>query len=301
VLRGGGQDQWYAKIKEAVILSLISGKTNALTQSSKTYVVYLNGQYWGVYFLQEKRNEGWVAQVEGVEDPDAINLLYGSGLKWIKNGTNEGYVELYNYYTTHDMSLKENYDYLAQRLDTDSYMDLIINQIYVANSDYNNLEFYQVPGGKWKQIFYDMCWSFREPEHNTLEKRRSEEVSGSSLFNSLLSYQPWREAFLKRFAWSMENFYTTDYFIGVIDEVAASVASEMPAERAKFTDTKTNWENAVEKMRTFAKQRPNEMLKQLKSQLGVSGSTLRGYFSFTDEQLKSGFNLSDEQMSSLFG
>ena len=301
VLRGGGQDQWYAKIKETVILSLISGKTNALTQTYKTYVVYLNGQYWGVYFMEQKRNENWVAQVEGVDNPDAINLLYGSGLKWIKNGSNEGYKDLYGYYTTHDMSVKENYDYLAERLDTDSYMDLIINQIYVANSDYNNLEFYQVPGGKWKQIFYDMCWSFREPPHNTLERRRADDVSGSSLFNALLSYQPWREAFLKRFAWTMENFYTTDHFISVIDEVAASVASEMPAERAKFTDTKTNWEDSVETLRTFAKQRPNEMLKQLKSQLGVSGPTLRGYFDFSDEQMKTGFNLSDEQMSSLFG
>ncbi len=301
VLRGGGQDQWYAKIKEAVILSLISGKTNALTQTYKTYVVYLNGQYWGVYFLEQKRNENWVAQVEGIDNPDAVNLLYGSGLKWIKNGTNEGYIDLYNYYTTHDMSLKENYDYLAQRLDTDSYMDLIINQIYVANSDYNNLEFYQVPGGKWKQIFYDMCWSFREPSHNTLERRRADDVSGSSLFNALLSYQPWKEAFLKRFAWTMENFYTTDHFISVIDEVAASVASEMPAERAKFTDTKTNWEDSVETMRKFAKQRPYEMLKQIKSQLGISGATLRGCFDFSDEKMKSGFTLSDEQMSSLFG
>ncbi len=301
VLRGGGQDQWYAKIKEAVILSLISGKTNALTQTYKTYVVYLNGQYWGVYFLEQKRNENWVAQVEGIDNPDAVNLLYGSGLKWIKNGTNEGYIDLYNYYTTHDMSLKENYDYLAQRLDTDSYMDLIINQIYVANSDYNNLEFYQIPGGKWKQIFYDMCWSFREPSHNTLERRRADDVSGSSLFNALLSYQPWKEAFLKRFAWTMENFYTTDHFISVIDEVAASVASEMPAERAKFTDTKTNWEDSVETMRKFAKQRPYEMLKQIKSQLGISGATLRGCFDFSDEQMKSGFTLSDEQMSSLFG
>ena len=99
----------------------------------------------------------------------------------------------------------------------------------------------------------------------------------------------------------METFYTTDHFISTIDEVAASVASDMPAERATFTDTKTNWEDSVETMRQFAKQRPYEMLKQLKSEFGLSGSTLRGYFDFSDEQMKSGFNLSDEQMSSLFG
>ena len=68
VLRNGGQDQWYAKIKEAVVLKILDGKTNCLAQSYKTYVVYINGKYWGVYFLEEKRNEDFIAQHEGVED-----------------------------------------------------------------------------------------------------------------------------------------------------------------------------------------------------------------------------------------
>lgn len=305
VLRGGGQDALYAKIKEATIQSLIGGKTNVLSQSYKTYVVYLNGEYWGVYFMQEKRTEDFVAQHENVADPDSINLVVGSGTssdsRHLINGTNEGYKELLSFASSHDMSVKENFEHVAEQLDTDSFMDCMINQIYLANSDYYNMEFYQVPGGKWKQIFYDMCWSFREPDHPTLERRRADDVCASTMFNALLSYEPWKKAFLQRFAWSMENFYTTEHFISVIDEVANSVASEMPAERAKFTDAKTDWETAVEGMRTFAKKRPYEMLGQIKSVLGISGSTVRGYFDFSDEQMKSGFNLSDEQMSSLFG
>lgn len=301
VLRNGGQDQWYAKIKEAVILKILDGKTNCLVQSYKTYVVYLNGDYWGVYFLEEKRNEDFIAQHEGVEDPNSINVLSGSGLNYVLNGTNEEYKDLYEFITTHDMSVKENHEYLAERLDTDSYMDLMVNQVYVANSDYYNLQFYQVPGGKWKQIFYDMCWAFNDPDHPTLSRRRDDDVGGSSMFNALLAYEPWKKAFVERFAWTMENLYTTDQFINVIDEVAASVASEMPAERAKFTDYKRDWDKEVESMRTFAKERPYHVLSQIKSVLGVSGSTLRGCFSFTDEQMKSRFNLSDEQMQNLFG
>ncbi len=301
VLRNGGQDQWYAKIKEAVILNILNGKTNCLTQSYKTYVVYLNGEYWGVYFLEEKRNEDFIAQHEEVEEPNGINVLSGSGLNYVLNGTNEEYKKLYEFITTHDMSVKENHEYLAERLDTDSFLDLMVNQVYVANSDYYNLQFYQVPGGKWKQIFYDMCWAFREPDHSTLSRRRDSDVGGSTMFNALLAYEPWKMAFVERFAWSMENFYTTDNLISVIDEVAASVAAEMPVERAKFTDYKRDWDTEVESMRTFAKERPYQVLLQIKSVLGVSGSTLRGYFSFTDEQMKSGFNLSDEQMQNLFG
>ena len=305
VLRDGGQDALYAKIKEATLLKLLGGQTNALMQAVKPYVVYLNGQYWGVYFMEEKRSVDFVAQHENVADPSAINLVVGSGRsndsRHLKNGTNEGYKALMDFASTHDMSVKENFDHVAAEFDTDSFMDVMINQIYVSNTDDYNMEFYQVPGGKWKQIFYDMCWSFNKPSHETITFRKSSDTCGSTMFNALLAYGPWKEAFVKRFAWTMETFYTVDHFVGVIDEMANSIASEMPAERAKFTDAKKDWDGAVEGMRTYAKQRPYEMLKQIKSVLGVSGSTLRSYFDFSDDQMKSGFNLTDEQMSSLFG
>jgi hypothetical protein len=149
------------------------------------------------------------------------------------------------------MSLKDNFDYIAARLDTDSFMDEMINEIYVGNSDYYNMEFYQVPGGKWKQIFYDFCWTF-QTDHETLSKRLASSTCGSTMFNALLDYAPWKEAFLKRFAWTMENIYTTDNVLNAINQVADSVASEIPAERAKFSDYVRDWNGEVEKMRTFA-------------------------------------------------
>ena len=121
------------------------------------------------------------------------------------------------------------------------------------------------------------------------------------MFNAMLAYEPWKQAFIERFAWTMENIYTVDRFVGVIDEIADSVAAEMPAERAKFTDTSGNWEERVEGLRTFAKQRPANVLMQLKSEFGLSGLQLRGYFSFSDEQLMSAFNLSESQLQSIFG
>ncbi|MGI5850086.1 MAG: lamin tail domain-containing protein [Christensenellales bacterium] len=302
VLRNGGQDQLYSKIKEAVVLSLVKGQINCLTQDYDPYVVYLNGEYWGVYFLQEKRSENFVAQHEGAKDANSINVLYGSGLNYIINGTNSEYKELYNYVISHDMSLKESFDYVAKRFDTDSFMDLMINQIYLANSDYNNLQFYQVPGGKWKQIFYDFCWSFRESSHQTLLARMNPDNGGSTMFNALLKYKPWKQAFLERFAWAMETTYPTDRVLSTIDGVAGAVASEMPAERAKFTDIKKpDWDAEVEKMRAFAKERPASMLAQIKSVFNMSGSQLKSLFSLSDEQLKSAFYLSDSQMQSLFG
>jgi hypothetical protein len=276
ILRDGGQDATLAKIKEAVELNLVKGNINCLIQAVKPYVVYLNGEYWGVYFMEEKRNKYFVAQHEKVENPDSINLLLGSGLNYIKNGTNKEYKSLMSYVGSHDMSQKENFDYVAERLDTDSFMDLMINQVYIGNSDYANLEFYQVPGGKWKQIFYDFCWTF-QVDHPTLEKRLAETTTGSTMFKGLLAYKPWREKFLERFAWALETIYPTDRVLKAIDDMADAVASEIPAEHEKF-NIANSWEKNVEKMRTFAKDRPAKIRAQIKSYFKLSDSEMEKIF-----------------------
>ena len=40
-----------------------------LTQAAEPCVVYINGKYWGIYYLMEKRNKYMVAQAEGITDP----------------------------------------------------------------------------------------------------------------------------------------------------------------------------------------------------------------------------------------
>lgn len=205
ILRQGGQDQNIGKIKEAVTLSLVEGQgMRFLTQALKPYVLYLNGEYWGVYFMMEKRSEHFIAQHEGVEDPDNMNVLWATSR--VVQGSNEEYNALLEYVSTHDMSQKENFDYIAARVDTDSFMDEMICEIWVANSDYGNMEFYQLlPEGKWKQIYYDFCWTFGssaypDASHPTVQRRMADDVTGSTLFNGLLAYKPWRDAFIERFS-----------------------------------------------------------------------------------------------------
>ncbi len=273
-LRQGGQDSNVAKIKEATILSLVEGQGfNFIYQAFKPYVLYINGEYWGVYYMQEKRNEDFIAQHEGVSDPDSMNIMKASSI--LVQGSKKEYGELISFVDSHDMSLKENFDYIAQYVDTDSFMDLIINQIWIANSDYANLEYYQIlPDGKWKQIFYDFCWTFRLTDdptgHQTLSARMNMKRAGSSLFNGFLDYKPWFDAFIERFAWTMDEVYDTDRVLAEIDNQANLIADEMPAERETFGGTVRNWEINVENMRKFARSRNKDIVAQLKATFNLS-------------------------------
>lgn len=273
ILRQGGQDQKLAKIREMVLLDLVEGKgLNVITQAYKPYVVYINGEYWGVYFMMEKRNKYFIAAHEQAPDEDNINVMKAYSI--LMQGSRDGYLNLMDYINKNDMSKKEHFDYVAARIDTDSVMDLMINQIYIANSDHANLQFYQVlPDGKWKQIYYDFCWSFgntsgRE-EHPTLTQRMTS-YTGSTLFTGLLSYKPWKDAFIERFAWTLKEIYNTERVIDYIDKWCDLIKDEMTAEREKFGGSYTNWETHVDRMREFARKRPAVIVRQLKDAFSLT-------------------------------
>jgi len=277
-LRQGGQDQNIAKIKEATLLSLGEGQGyNFLNQAVKPYVLYINGQYWGVYYMQEKRNEEFIAQHEGVADPDSMNIMKASTL--VLQGSNAEYKDLIRFVDNSDMSSKENFDYIAQYIDTDSFMDLMIHQIWIANSDYGNLQYYQIlPDGKWKQIYYDFCWTFRDVEgplgHETLKYRRDMSKTGSSLLNGLLKYKPWRDGFIEKFATAMVQVYSSERVLTEIEKQVDLIADEMPAERAKFGGTVSNWETNLDRMREFARLRNGQIVRQLKAAFSLSAEQI---------------------------
>ena len=94
------------------------------------------------------------------------------------------------------------------------------------------------------------------------------------MFNGLLSYQPWRDAFIERMAWALKEVYNPDRVLEAIDTIYDLIADEMPAEREKFGGTMANWEGHVDSMRDFARKRGANIVQQFKDK-----------FSLTSEQI----------------
>ena len=71
--------------------------------------------------------------------------------------------EVIRYCATHDMTQKENYDYLCSVVDMDSLIDWAIIEGYSANADVQqNLRYFRsTENGKlWQYAFYDLDWAF---------------------------------------------------------------------------------------------------------------------------------------------
>lgn len=294
VLRAGAQDQNRSKIRDELASGLLEGTDiNILYQAYRPTVLYLNGEYWGVYFMKEKRNRFFVAQHENTENN--VDLAIGKGFKQRSYGDNSDWVSLYEYATSHDLSSAEAYAYVSERMDVDSFRDYMIAEIYNGNTDTYNFQYYRLKGGKWKFIFYDFCWGFQSPGHETLAFRMGKtpsDVCSAKLFAAMLQNKGWRDSFCRRFGELLNTAFAPERVSALIEELYGYVEPEIKREREKFNkDTfmgvrqpRTNlgsyegFQSEISKLKDFAQKRPEEIKRQLQSNLGLSDSYMKEVF-----------------------
>ena len=294
VLRAGAQDQNRSKIRDELASGLLEGTDiNILYQAYRPTVLYLNGEYWGVYFMKEKRNRFFVAQHENTENN--VDLAIGKGFKQRTYGDNSDWVSLYEYATSHDLSSAEAYAYVSERMDVDSFRDYMIAEIYNGNTDTYNFQYYRLKGGKWKFIFYDFCWGFQSPGHETLAFRMGKtpsDVCSAKLFAAMLQNKGWRDSFCRRFGELLNTAFAPERVTALIEELYGYVEPEIKREREKFNKdtfmgvkqpntnlgTYEGFQSEISKLKEFAQKRPEEIKRQLQSNLGLSDSYMKEVF-----------------------
>lgn len=294
VLRAGAQDQNRSKIRDELASGLLEGTDiNILYQAYRPTVLYLNGEYWGVYFMKEKRNRFFVAQHENTENN--VDLAIGKGFKQRSYGDNSDWVSLYEYATSHDLSSADAYNYVAERMDVDSFRDYMIAEIYNGNTDTYNFQYYRLKGGKWKFIFYDFCWGFQSPGHETLAFRMGKtpsDVCSAKLFAAMIQNKGWRDSFCRRFGELLNTAFAPERVSALIEELYGYVEPEIKREREKFNKdtfmgvkqpntnlgTYEGFQSEISKLKDFAQRRPEELKRQLQSNLGLSDSYMKEVF-----------------------
>lgn len=295
VLRCGAQDQANGKIRDEFSIAVLKGyDVNFLYQDFKPYILYINGRYWGVYFMREKRNRFFVAQHEGTTNAMDLDLIKSETRA--NHGTVDNWRSLMQYVRTHDLTVKEHYDYIADNIDLDSFMDYMICEIYVGNTDYWNCQMYRMygEGHKWRFIYYDFCWGWDYTQHKTLYARRQSAQPYSDLFNALLKRQDWRDAFIRRFAELMNTVFEPNRILKILEEMDAYVSPEIARERSIFNSPDSPYFDYVDPKNYSSVERYNNGIEYIKSFIKERPAIMK-------QQIKEEFNLSDAYMAEVFG
>jgi len=181
------------------ICSMIANRLNFESPESRPVVVYINGEYWGLYYLKERPNDRYIADYYGY-DKDDINIIE----HWdghAADGNNKNFLNLMQWLKKADLTDDAQYDSICKLIDIDCFIDYYCFQLYIENDDWphNNMRCWQNGNGKWRWISFDCDLCFDNP--NMLSKvifnLENQDIS-TVLFSKLLSNANFRDQFYKR-------------------------------------------------------------------------------------------------------
>jgi hypothetical protein len=281
VIRQSGQDATKSRFRDVLMTQLISA-SGVDYQANRPIVLYINGQYWGIYNIREKINAHFIANNHGIAVED-VNLLRANGAP--DHGVNVEYHRMVKFLRENDMSKKGNWQHIQQEMDVQNFIDYQFFQFYFANPDNGNIRFWKENGknGKWRWILYDMDWGFHDPTHPTLKFITNPEGTGASkafstsIITSLLANEEFKDLFLKRAAFHLNHTFRPERVLTTIHRLAARIEPEIERDRARWDRTKGKWEQQVGDLRKFAERRPKHARSQLKQFFGLSEEDMRAY------------------------
>ena len=129
---------------------------------SRPVALYLNGEYWGIYFLQEKIDERFLddhfnIDLEHCNIVGNWNGLAEYGRPFDANGDLIEFVNMMDWLENADLSQEDEYQHLCELIDIDNFTDYIILETFIANNDWpaNNMRCWKMDNGRWRWFFYD--------------------------------------------------------------------------------------------------------------------------------------------------
>ena len=275
VLRAGGQDAYGSKIRDEMITSLASQHLGLPVQRYRPVVLYINGEHWGIYFIREKLTDQYVAGNFGVYAED-VTLANWSG------SSCKPYRELQSYAKNHDLSQQEHYDYILSQINVDNYIDYIITQMWIANTDLGNVKFFKTPDMPWHWALFDTDLSFRRVSHTSVtnfmtKKIHIRDISSATLLIRMMKNPDFKDRFMKRMAWQLQNVWTEENVVNRINELQATLQADMAKECKRWGGSVSNWEKNLQSLRDFAAQRTPYVLDDLQSYFHFSDQKMREY------------------------
>ena len=179
-LRAGGNCAFTCKFND-IYWQELSSSLACETKASRPCVVYLNGEYWGLYVLEEDYSDDYFEDHHGVEkdevvvykgDAETYRLGYKLDEGTLPDGeTHESYFynDLNTFFRNHkSLEAQEDYDEFIKLVDPDSVRDYFLAEVWINNKwDWpgKNWSMWKTANanssnpyadGRWRFLFYDM-------------------------------------------------------------------------------------------------------------------------------------------------
>jgi gliding motility-associated-like protein len=229
-------------------------------------IVYINGQYWGLYEIREKASDADYTEYYYNQKEDEIDILSFWGGMIVRYGSTADWNNLYNYITNNSMAVQANYDVAESRIDVMSVIDHYIYNTYVVNSDWINWNSmwwrgFGNPGVKWKYIMWDMDnvydlgenfsgWPTTGYQADPCDLDNNFQNTGPNMghmdiFFALMENDGFKNLFITRYAELLNDPLTCPKIMAHLDSILNVITPEMPGQIGRWGGTIAEWQQHV--------------------------------------------------------
>lgn len=242
----------------------------------KPCVVYLNGQYWGVYEIREKADDADFTEYYDQQDKYNLQYLKTWGSTWEEYGAPNAapaWNSLRNYIQTNNMGNAANFHYVDSLLNWESLVDYFVLNSYIVSQDWLNWNTAwwrgMDPNGdhkKWRYTLWDMDATFGhyinytgipDPSANAdpcnVENLPNPGGQGhTEILEKLIDENPTvHQYYVTRYVDLVNTYFSCNYMNFLLDSMIAQIQPEMAAHIARWGGSMAQWQNNLQDLHDF--------------------------------------------------
>ena len=273
-----GQDYPISIFRDELFTSLARDTgDNILAQEDKFCVLYINGDYWGIYCLKEAFCETMIANHYGISE-DTVEIVQAP----VDNEQGTEILELIGYCWDNNMNDPEVWEYVSSQVDVDSIIDWMIMEAYSTNTDtQQNLRYFRSSelGGGWMFCYYDIDWGWYYNAQFSHVLSPNYQWQHMGLTKNMMENKEFRQRFLERLGELMETTLSDENVLARIDYYEQLLEPEIRRERARWGSSYEAWQGRVQEMRDFlANGHARKMVDALTRLIGLTRAERDTYF-----------------------
>ena len=253
LLLRAGQDQYETSMRNELSQRMAEkAASRAVYQRCLFCVLYMNGEYEGIYALEERPNASLYAAWAKV-DLDSVEIFEAPAPY-----QSEFERDTVQFVNSHDMRLDENYRAFCRVVNVDSLIDWLLLEGYCANTDITsgNLRYarsYQADG-RWHLLFYDLDAAFRSfssIQSTLLNSYGASSIQVAAFSVELMKNAEFRDRFLTRAAELLAGPLSNESVLEEIDRIAEELRPEIPRDYQRAGKDERSWNRSLDNLRSM--------------------------------------------------
>lgn len=294
------------RLRDGFAQKLLYDRENIVTQAMKPCVVFLNGEYWGLYEMTEKLSDYFVETNYGIPKENVAMIK-----SWeIEEGPQEECDKFYDFmynYSYKDLTNELNYQAVCDFVDIDTMIEHYAAGIYLGTYDWPNYNYgvwrnmgaaidgNKYSDGKWRFISYDFDYTmgatyedfggvqgYAYDSFKHMDNKKKD--APTNLFVKLLANKEFRDKFISVYCDYANEVFSPDKANMMADYYSQNYTDMLANSQLRWWGFyggtpsslipyyKNTYQNtALRNIKTFFNQRADYTLEDMKEYLNLDG------------------------------